>query len=177
MANISRSRKSGVFIRGGVARRETLWFSFPMVSSTLGASGTAVFQASLNAAALALRPFTIVRSRFNWLCVSDQNAATEQFVGNFGMCVVSDQAIAIGITALPTPATDLGSDLWFLHQSWIGQFQLNAAGMLSEGPKDIDSKSMRKVVDGQDIAAVVEAGIGLSGVVVRTVGRMLIKLH
>ena len=44
-------------------------------------------------------------------------------------------------------------------------------------PKKIDSKAMRKVDIGQDIALVVEAGIGGNGCVVETVGRMLVKLH
>ncbi len=43
--------------------------------------------------------------------------------------------------------------------------------------KDYDSRAMRKVEDGQDIAVVVEAsGISL-GVSVVNVSRMLIKLH
>ena len=32
--------------------------------------------------------------------------------------MVSDQAVAVGVSAIPTPVTELSSDLWFVHQ-WI----------------------------------------------------------
>ncbi len=164
--------------RAGAPRRETAWFSFPFASNNAAASATAVLQYSLNAAALAMRPFTVVRTHFNWYCLSDQVAASETFIGNFGLAVVSDQATAIGITAVPTPATDLGSDLWFLIDQWPADFQLiNANGQVPVDSRKIDSKAMRRVDIGEDIVGVIEAGIGGSGVVVKTVGRMLVKLH
>jgi len=178
MANIRVNRKSGVVVRGGVSRRETVWLGFQYAQTVLAASATAALVYSLNAAALALLPFTIVRTRMNWTCQSDQSAATEDFIGNFGWCVVSDQAAAIGVTAVPTPAFDLSSDLWFLIDQWIGTFQLIGSNVTTNmNVLKIDSKSMRKVEVGQDIVGVAEAGITESGVTVRTVGRMLVKLH
>ncbi len=179
MANIRTSRRSGLVLRGGRNRRETLWLGAPFVATSIGASASAVLAASLNASALALRPFTVVRMHFNWLCISDQSGATESFIGNFGQAVVTDQASAIGVTALPTPATDIDSDVWLLHASWIGRFDFIGTGTAnqSRASKQIDSKAMRKVEDGFDLVNVVEAGIGGSGVVVETVGRILVKLH
>ncbi len=178
MANLNIGRKSGFIVRSGVRRRETVWFFLPFGSDTLAASATAILTASLNAAALELRPFTIVRTRLQWLCISDQSAASESFVGNFGMCIVSDQAIAVGVSSVPTPATDLGSDLWFLIDQWIGQVQLIGSDWSQNlQPRVLESKAMRKVDIGQDIAFVSEAGIGGNGVAVKTVGRILVKLH
>ena len=102
------------FARGAAAisqKRLTSWFQFQPIRVTGAAGGTIMF--SLNAAALALRPFTIVRSRFEVGIISDQTAATEDQLGAIGMAVVSDQAVAVGVTAVPTPITDMGSDLWF----------------------------------------------------------------
>ena len=178
MANVRTGRKSGFITRNGVQRRETVWLQFPRASTSLAASATSALVYSLNAAALALEPFTIVRTRFQWLCVSDQSAATETFVGNFGLAVVSDQAVAIGVTAVPTPATDQGSDLWFLIEPWPGRFELIGTSINSNvTDRPIESKAMRKVDIGQDIVGVVEAGIGGTGTSIVTVGRMLVKLH
>ena len=178
MAHVRTGRKTGQILRGGSLRRDTVWFQFPFVETTLAASATASLSYLLNAAALELRPFTVVRSRFNWFVRSDQSAATELYIGNFGFCVISDQAAAVGVAAVPTPATDLGSDLWFMLDQWIGNFTLVGTDVTTEvRSSKIDSKAMRKVDIGQDIAGVIEAGIGGSGVTIGTVGRMLVKLH
>jgi len=159
-------------------RRETVWLDIGFVTASLAASATKVLLSSLAAPGLALRPFTVVRTRLRWRCISDQSAATETFIGNLGLAVVSDQASALGITALPTPATNLGSDLWFVIEQWIGRFQLIGTDVMSSSTdREIDSKAMRKVDIGQDIVVVSEAGIGGSGVVISVVGRMLVKLH
>ncbi len=178
MANVRTSRRSGFITRNGVQRRETLWVGIPRAADTLAASATAALSQSFNAAVLALRPFTIVRTRMQWLTHSDQSAASESFVGNIGLAVVSDQAVAVGVTAIPTPATDLDSDLWFVSEQWPSRFTLVGSDVTENiTPRTIDSKAMRKVEGGQDLIIAVEAGIGGSGVVVIHTGRMLIKLH
>jgi hypothetical protein len=47
---------------------------------------------------------------------SDQFAQSESQIGAIGLAVVTDQAVGIGVTAVPTPITDLSSDSWFLHR-------------------------------------------------------------
>ncbi len=178
MPNIRVSRKSGFIMRNGVSRRETLWLGIGSGANSIAASATAVLINSLNAAAMALRPFTIVRTVGTWLVHSDQSAATEAYFGNIGAAVVSDQAEAIGVSAVPTPATDLGSDLWFMHQTWIGRFQLVGSAIQTEVvSKNYESRAMRKVEDGQDLVFVIEAGLGENGLTLSHVGRVLIKLH
>ena len=179
MANIRTGRRSGLVLRGGRNRRETLWFFFDGTGTTPGSSTTAALLNVLNAAALALTPFTIVRTRGYFHIRSDQEAADEDQALNLGYAVVSEQASAIGITAIPTPTTDRGSDLWFVYESLASsQFAGGDTSLRGIG-KEYDSRAMRKVEEGQDIVTVIETEVaGLtSGLFIRHWGRMLVKLH
>jgi len=169
------------FRRGAAAiraKRETLWAADTTFEVTLAGAPTAVLALSLSAATLALRPFTVVRTRGFLHCQSDQAAAPETFGVGLGMAVVSDQAVAIGVTAVPTPVTDKQSDLWYVYESLFGATIGNAfvGNMANRGvQKEIDSKAMRRVEEGQDLIVVVENEI--AGCVVTYTGRFLIKLH
>ena len=167
------------FVRGASAIRTsrlTSWFQFQNNEVTLTAAGGSLMF-SLNAAALALRPFTIVRSRFEMWLRSDQAAAIEQQWVSFGIAVVSDQAAAIGVTAIPTPFTDMASDLWFVHQNLFAD-ESNLTDRTRSGQRyTIDSKAMRKVDIGQDVVVVSEHGTGASGAKLAVAGRMLIKVN
>jgi len=179
MANIKRSRRSGFTLRGGRMRRESFWIAIAETSTTL-ASGTPVLFTGLTTAQLALRPFTVVRTRGLLQLSSDQLTTTESYFGAYGMAVVSDQAFAIGITAVPTPITDKDSDLWFVFEELTGRFAVSSAiGILEVGNRrEFDSRAMRKVEDGQDIAIVEEnSGSPFAGAIMTKSGRMLIKLH
>ena len=158
-------------------RRESLWL-FLGGTSLIPAVGGSLLT-SLNAAALGLRPFTIIRTYLECLVRSDQTAASEPQVVGIGMAVVSDEASAIGVSAVPTPTTDPGSDLWLLHKFMLTATMAgDADGNLRGAAFSIDSKAMRKVEDGQDIVTVVEVDAGVSaGAQVITIGRQLIKLH
>ncbi len=172
------ARKSGFVRRNNVMRRETQWFAGTTTSNGLAAASTAVLAASLNAAALALRPFTVIRTR-GWVHMrSDQVAASELVVVHYGLAVVSDQAVGIGVTAVPTPATDNGSDLWFTYVSGavFENVDANVSGV-DQLLIPIDSKAMRKVEDGQDVVAVVETDAQSLGAQATAFFRLLIKLH
>ena len=95
------------------------------------------------------------------------------------MAVVSDQATAIGVTVVPTPVTDAGSDFWFLHAYLSASFTfLSAVGAVNDGRfYEIDSKAMRKVDVGQDLVVVGEKTGTSSGLTLFTQGRVLVKLH
>ena len=75
--------------RGRSQKRLTSWFQFNAVQSTIAAAGGAIVF-SFNAAALSLRPFTVVRTRFELMLESDQSAAAERFGASWGIAVVSD---------------------------------------------------------------------------------------
>ncbi len=180
MANIHTSRRSGFIQRSGRMRRESLWLFVSEDNSGLAAATAAVISNSLNATALALRPFTVVRSRIHLNIQSDQLAASEDQVGAFGIAVVSDQAVGIGISAVPTPVTDLGSDLWLAHQYMTASTGfLSAVGFEAQFTTnyEFDSKAMRKVEDGSDLIFVKERGTLGDGISMFSAGRVLIKLH
>ncbi len=168
--------RSAPFVRRA-PKRDTAWFQFLGNRNTMTAAGGTIYY-SLNAAALALRPFTVVCSRFELFLLSDNAAGAELQAAAFGFAVVSDQAAAIGVTAVPTPVTDMGSDLWLLYKYCLGSG--NVAGTLSgqQGfTYSVDSKAMRKVDIGQDLVGVAELDAVGSGLSLTVAGRMLVKLH
>jgi len=166
--------------RGRSSPRTTEWASIAGFGTTLTAAGGSLL-ASLNAAALALRPFTIVRTHLSMTVRSDQIVASEDYGGALGMAVVSDQATAIGISAIPTPVTDADSDLFFVHQYMVGSVGFaDSTGIWQRANTqvEVDSKAMRKVNADQDVVLVVELDVGIgNGMGIFGGGRFLIKLH
>ena len=175
MANIRTARRSGFIQRGGVRRRETLWADFAFTQTTMTAVGGTILS-SLSAAGLALRPFTVVRTHMQVHILSDQSAATELYAAAYGHAIVSEQAVAIGITAVPTPVTDGGSDLWYVYQKLLGAGSQVNSGQSGQG-FSIDSRAMRKVEDGSDLINVIEFSAIGSGLIAMVSGRDLLKLH
>jgi len=173
------------FVRGGSAlrqgqRRKTLWIPQGWISNTIATDGV-VLISILNAAALAFLPFTIVRVRGILLIASDQAGTSEFQALSYGHIVVSDEAAAAGIASVPTPESEGSSDFHVYEQA-VARWQLNSAvgfdgavGMV----KEFDSKAMRKVDIGEQIAAVAEVGAsGVSeGLELRSSFRTLVKLH
>ena len=163
------------FVRGAVAirsSRETTWFRFASGETTLSASA-AIF--SFNAAALAMRPFTIIRTHFEFAVRSDQAAAIEHQGVGVGLGVVSDQAVAVGVSALPTPITDLASHLWFLHKIIYADESALTDRTRPQTNVSVDSKAMRKVEVGSDLVVMAElTGFSL-GAIVTVGGRILVK--
>jgi len=176
MANLRIGRRSGLVLRGGRNRRATVWIGDVPALTTVAAN-TAVLLTSLNAAALALRPFTIVRVRGVIQWGSDQEAASETPFGAYGETVVSDQASAIGVTAVPTPTTDANSDLFLYYQTLVFALHVTPAGT---GPGyqqyNLDGKAMRKVNDDQDLVTSVENNSAVGATIVVS-SRLLVKIH
>jgi len=87
--------------------------------------------------------------------------------------------VAIGITAVPTPVTDYGTDLWFMIEQLEGATQVATQVGFREYGKDryFDSKAMRKVDLGQDVAIVAETTAFQIGTLLTTSFRCLVKLH
>ena len=175
------ARKSGHVYRGGrIVKRSSFWFNLiPGITAVAGGNGV-VLIASLSAAALALRPFTIVRTRIHLGIRSDQTSAPEDQLIAYGHVVVQDTAVAIGVTAVPTPITDMQSD-WHFYELLYGRFAFvtgvgfDSVGLAYQTPGD--SKAMRKVDFGQDLAVVAETTDVSDGVQIYDGGRVLIKLH
>ena len=161
------------------ARRSSTWLDIPPAGVTLTSMGGTITH-SLNADELAKRPFTVVRTHLELQIQSDQSAAAEIQVAGVGLALVSDQALAVGVTAVPTPVTDAESDLWFLHKYLMSSF-LFGSGIGFQEPNTrsytIESKAMRKVNDDQDVIVVLELSNIGAGMIVNIAGRLLIKEH
>ena len=174
------ARKSGLVRRHGGMVRQTLWAAVGPATATMAAASNANRFLVSNAALLALRPFTVIRMHVNWFSESDQTSALESVQVAMGFAVVSDQASAIGVTAVPTPFTDLSSDLWYLHDIAAMTYSfITGTGVQVPGGimKDIDSKAMRKVQEGEQINGMLETSSLSDGAIVTVAGRMLLKLH
>ena len=174
------ARKSGFVRRHGSMTRETRWLDLPSTAVTLASASSTAILLSLTAVELALRPFTIVRTRGVWSVHSDQVAATEVYQASLGICVVSEQALAIGITAVPQPDADRASDLWLMYETRMGLFEFVSGTGVFENSNEgssFESKAMRKVEDGQDVVVTVQNSALSAGTDIVVSGRMLIKLH
>jgi len=178
MANLRIARRSGLVLRGGRNIRQTLWGDVTGTATTIVGVSTAVLLNVTGAAFLALRPWTIVRARGFTALASDQAGAVEQQAAGFGIAVVSDQAVAIGITALPTPVTDKDSDLWQTYLTTMSEASQSTSGSGGRNA-EYDSRAMRKVEEGAQLVFVVESEITplTSGLIFRHTARILIKLH
>ena len=159
------------------AKRTNAWIGLTVGVDTHAASALS-FLGSLNAAALALRPFTIIRTRFDLLFESDQTGAAEVPNGDLGMIVISDKAVAAGVTAIPGPISEIDED-WFVHQGLTAHFVfISGVGVDADAGHHytIDSKAMRKVGLGDDMAIMFENNSAV-GAATTMLGRMLVKLH
>ena len=159
--------------------RETIWGDVVGTRTTVTSSATAILINVTGSLFLDLRPFTVVRTRGMLYIESDQTAAAEFQGANYGACIVSDQAVAIGITAIPTPTSDQGSDAWFTFESIYNSTGAGDTDNIRGHQKDYDSRAMRRVEDGFQVVFVMEshpAGL-TSGLVLTHIGRLLIKLH
>ena len=169
-------RRSGRHRVVTVSRRLTQWVGSAdnTAAAALGA-GAAVLDQSL---VLAGEPVTIVRTRGIITVGPDQTANNENIFGALGMCIVSDQAVAIGITAIPTPITDSSSDLFFLHQYFASGVRVADATGIANLTRTFhfDSKAMRKVSEDQTLVVTVENSSATTGLEYILQFRMLLKL-
>ncbi len=137
------------------------------------AAGAFILDQSLLAPGLV--PSTIVRVRGTLWVASDQASASEEPFGALGFSVVSDPARLIGITALPTPITDEGSELFFVYQAFQ-TFFATGQGVVWQR-YDFESKAMRKFEDGEAIVVTLENASAAFGLEYLLKFRLLLKLH
>ncbi len=178
MAHIRVGRKSGFIVRGGRSVRQMLWLADTWTQTVLASASATALVSSLNAAALALRPFTIIRTHSHILYGSDQTGTTEDQSGGMGMTIVTDQAITAGVGSIPTPSLVNSAD-WFALQMLASNFTFitGIGTLLDRVHYDIDSRAMRKVDVGSDLAVVVDNSGLSTGAVIQAINRILIKLH
>ena len=123
----------------------TQWFrSADITGVTTLAAGAAILDQSISL----VEPVTVMRIRGIVWVASDQSAANETQLGAVGAAVVTSQALAIGVTAVPTPITDKDSDAFMLHQYFGNRFVFgDATGFVTRAFEryEFDSKAMRKM--------------------------------
>ncbi len=167
------ARRHTRFVRP--APRTKMWISTGVGLVTL-VNNTNTLIASLSAAALLLRPFTILRLRETGIFSSDQIAQSEAPEGVYAYMIVNDTASALGATAIPSPINNPDSP-WFAFQPMTSNFLFGTAvGFTDDGTHfTIDSKAMRKVGPNED--AVVMGHVTGGGADLNSRGRMLVQLH
>ncbi len=169
-----RSRAPARFVRPPA--RTMIWLGNSIDKVNVPAS-SAVLIGVLNAAALALRPFTIVRSRMLIAWQSDQIVASEIASGGYGEVVVKSDASTIGITAVPHPLAQINAE-WHVWQGLHTKFSFaSGVGFDTFAQQyQVDSRAMRKVGINEDAISVVEIAEAI-GADITIRGRLLIKLH
>ena len=125
---------------------------------------------------------TLIRTRgVIQLITTSNDIALGGFTGAFGICIVSEDAFAVGATAVPDPVADSGWDGWLWHQFFSllqgSVFSAQVSAGSGNLQIEIDSKAMRKM-RGEDLLILVgeflESGVASMSVVADT--RMLFKL-
>jgi len=181
---MARSRGYSRLRTGSASRRKTGWEEGPGQAGggeqTISATGKVI----LGAGASALNDgLTVVRTRGQLLVRQSTSAAANNgYTFGMGICIVSSDAFAVGITAIPGPITDMDWDGWFYHD--FGFVQSNTATTADIGEqisatyrKDVDSKAMRKLGINDTIVAVFESTlVGTAQLRVFFDSRVLIKL-
>ncbi len=157
--------------RGGFARERKFvtWAGFHNDASVTVAAATKVILGSFTPGGGASE--TLMRSYLSGNFFPDVQSGTQFAVGAIGLVVVSNDAFAIGATAVPGPVTDPGAN-WLLH----GFFGTSiVAGFQPPGWFDFQSKAMRIVKAFETVAVVVENGDAVDGVDVQTLVRVLAR--
>ena len=161
--------------RGG-PKRQTTWVG-PADQGYIAVATTAkVLVGSFDPEGSGLPKPTVIRTRGELSVIPNPLTATAEVVGAWGLAIVSDQAFAIGITAVPGPFDEADWDGWF---AW-GSFSFNWAVADATGRQHaavtivVDSKGMRKVTTNETIVLVAQSQTGAFQISMPV--RLLLKL-
>ncbi len=173
------ARRYGAAFRSAIrSKRQNVWIGLQTVEQAIAANSV-VLVGTLNAAALALRPFTIVRSRILMWWSSDQTAANEFPLGAYGHIIVSDQATAAGVASIPDPTNNADAPFHVWEPLIASIKVITQAGTQDPQGRQfvVDSKAMRKVGNNEDLATVLSNAHATDGATFSEIGRILVKLH
>ena len=95
------------------------------------------------------------------------------FQGAFGMILVSNTAVAEGISAIPSPLFDISDDGWFIFQFCHSDEVFGPNDELNGEIYNFDSKAKRVIHDGQSIALVYESSADSNTVRLSIITRLL----
>ncbi len=107
-------------------------------------------------------PATVLRWRGYWSAAFDETAqANDRMILTLGLAILSTDAVTLGVTAVPDPASEPEYP-WI----WWGEMALNSFGVIADttagwGPsaqrQEIDSKAMRKIKPGESLLAIIQS--------------------
>ena len=145
-------------------RRQTDWVGTTQQGYVAVATTVKVAIASFtpDASANNMQMPTAIRNRGSISVRPNSTGADLDIVGAFGMCVVTQDALAVGITAIPGPFTDSQFDGWMVWQPFSLRVDFSDATgtRLFDRDYEIDSKAMRKVPSGYALVQVAESFSG-----------------
>jgi len=150
------------FSRGhSPSRRQTGWNIGPggVSQTSFSASGASILGSGIAPGSDGL---TVVRLRGSLdYALSIANAGTNGMHCAVGVGVVSNDAFAIGVTAVPHPISDAGWNGWMYHRFFdahaiTGTIADGVNGPAIAGRFEIDSKAMRKLPENTTLYAIVE---------------------
>ena len=179
---MAHSRRFGSLRGSGSNRRRTGWFAGPSQDVvSLSDAGVTLWNVGQQAVDDGL---TLVRVRgevvLNLTQVTTIGDGFEAFA--FGLCIVSENAFGIGVSAVPAPLTDIAWDGWLVH-SVHGHMTGQETTEVSRFPLEairvpIDSKAMRKFRATDTLVGVIQVGteIGAAALRLSARTRMLVKL-
>ena len=157
-------------------RRQVTWIGPALQNYVAVANGVNLIVGSFDPASSALPKPTIVRTRGQISVAPDLSSADVDIIGAFGMCVVSDQALAAGSASIPAPFSQADWDGWFVWRSFSMRYEfIDGTGTLQMDQRfEIDSKAMRKVSDNESIVLMAQSQGGAFDISAPI--RMLLKL-
>ena len=178
MPRPGRSSFRGSFSRS--ARRKTAWGVGPRGRTAgITAAGNTLFA---TAAAVVLEAITLVRTRGELTVVGTVATALDDGFAEVaaGICIVTENAIGIGVTAVPDPIADRTWDgwLWYWNGGMIADSTAVSVGNGGNKVITIDSKAMRKLRSTDRLIGLVATGSlnGAATIVATLNTRMLFKL-
>ena len=164
---------------GTRTRRATNWGIGPGGTGITSISASSSVILGSGVALVTTDPVTIVRTRGQFdAFLTSASTPGDGYQGAIGIGIVSSPAFAIGITAMPTPLTEVEWDGWLYHR-FFGAHNpkvdvSDAAGVSIE----VDSKAMRKWGDAVTLFAAIEVvEIGTAVLNVFFDSRVLIKIN
>jgi len=162
-------------------RRKTGWDVGPNEpSANLSAAGATVWSVGSQAT---LDGLTVVRIRGEFsIQLRTVTTIGDGFASySIGICNVTENAAGIGVTAIPSPLTDIGWDGWIWYHSGAAIFGMETTEVsrsYSSFRMPIDSKAMRKTRATDLLVGVIELGteVGAATLVFSANTRILDKL-
>ena len=146
-------------LRTGGPKRQVTWVAPADQGFVSVGGGAKILVASFTPFAFGMVKPTVVRTRGEVSIKPSAFGVDVDIVGAYGMGVVSDQALAAGVTSIPGPWTDADWDGWFVWRSYSYHLEFTSGTgvrIISE-QYTVDSKAMRKVSDNETVVIVAES--------------------